>query len=58
MTRDADEATRALNFHDNRLTGGGFGLASTLDDYMRLARMLLNGGELDGVGSSSRRPSG
>jgi len=31
------------------LTGGGFGLASTLDDYMRVARMLLNGGELDGV---------
>ena len=40
---------RTLNFRDNRLTGGGFGLASTLDDYMRLARMLLNGGELDGA---------
>lgn len=49
LTRDTDEAARALNFRDNRLTGGGFGLASTLDDYMRLARMLLNGGELDGV---------
>ena len=49
LTRDTDEAARTLNFRDNRLTGGGFGLASTLDDYMRVARMLLNGGELDGV---------
>jgi CubicO group peptidase (beta-lactamase class C family) len=49
LTRDSDEAARILNFRDNRLTGGGFGLASTLDDYMRLARMLLNGGQLDGV---------
>lgn len=28
---------------------GGAGLVSTLDDYMRFARMLLQGGELDGV---------
>jgi CubicO group peptidase (beta-lactamase class C family) len=45
-----DAATaRALNFQDHRLTPGGFGLASTLDDYQRFARMLLNGGELDGA---------
>ena len=49
LTRQGDAATRTLNFHDNKLTGGGFGLSSTVDDYMRLARMLLNGGELDGV---------
>lgn len=49
LARQADDATRRLNFQDNRLTGGGFGLASTVDDYMRLARMLLNGGELDGA---------
>ena len=49
LTRDTDEVARTLNFRDNRLTGGGFGLASTLDDYMRFARMLLNGGELDGA---------
>ena len=48
LSRQDDKATRRLNFQDNRLTGGGFGLASTVDDYMRLARMLLNGGELDG----------
>ncbi|HUZ13952.1 MAG TPA: serine hydrolase domain-containing protein [Caulobacteraceae bacterium] len=28
--------------------GGGGGLISSLDDYLRFARMLLNGGELDG----------
>jgi CubicO group peptidase (beta-lactamase class C family) len=29
-------------------TGGGGGLTSTLDDYLSFARMMLNGGELDG----------
>jgi CubicO group peptidase (beta-lactamase class C family) len=29
--------------------GGGGGLISTLDDYLKFARMLLGGGELDGV---------
>lgn len=28
---------------------GGAGLVSTIDDYMRFVRMLVNGGELDGV---------
>lgn len=28
---------------------GGAGLASTLDDYMRFSRMLMQGGTLDGV---------
>jgi CubicO group peptidase (beta-lactamase class C family) len=49
LTRESDANTRTLNFRDNQFTGGGFGLASTVDDYMRLARMLLNGGELDGT---------
>jgi len=49
LVRQADADTRRLNFVDNKLTGGGFGLASTVDDYMRFARMLLNRGELDGV---------
>ncbi|HZC17590.1 MAG TPA: serine hydrolase domain-containing protein [Caulobacteraceae bacterium] len=30
-------------------TGGGGGLASTADDYLKFARMLLNKGEVDGV---------
>ena len=34
--------------HPNFLSGGG-GLVSTANDYMKFARMLLNGGELDGV---------
>lgn len=42
-------AARKLNFEDHALTPGGFGLASTLDDYSRFARMLLNNGELDGA---------
>jgi CubicO group peptidase (beta-lactamase class C family) len=28
---------------------GGAGLASTIDDYLKFTKMLLNGGELDGV---------
>ncbi|WP_447932016.1 serine hydrolase domain-containing protein [Sphingopyxis fribergensis] len=42
-------AAQTLNFRDHALTPGGFGLASTLDDYQRFARMLLNEGELDGA---------
>jgi CubicO group peptidase (beta-lactamase class C family) len=38
-----------LNFVPRKLTMGGAGLASTLDDYMRFARMLLNRGTLNGV---------
>lgn len=45
-----DAATaRTLNFTDHALTPGGFGLASTLDDYQRFARMLLGEGALGGV---------
>ena len=37
--------------HDSppRYCGGGGGLVSTADDYLKFARLLLNGGELDGV---------
>ncbi len=49
LVRDPDSVTRRLNFQNNKLTGGGFGLASTVDDYMRFARMLLGGGELEGT---------
>jgi CubicO group peptidase (beta-lactamase class C family) len=41
--------TRKMNFSDRKLTMGGAGLASTIDDYMRFARMLLGHGSLDGV---------
>jgi CubicO group peptidase (beta-lactamase class C family) len=49
LARQPDEKTRALNFGPRRLTMGGAGLASTLDDYMRFARMLLGRGTLEGV---------
>ncbi len=40
---------RKLSFSDRKLTMGGAGLTTTIDDYMRFARMLLNRGALDGV---------
>lgn len=49
LARQIDAKTRALNFGPRRLTMGGAGIASTIDDYMRFARMLLGGGTLDGV---------
>ncbi|MFM9838779.1 MAG: serine hydrolase domain-containing protein [Cyclobacteriaceae bacterium] len=41
----------ALNFNLRKwpMTPGGYGLTSTLDDYMRFARMLVNEGTLDNV---------
>ena len=36
------------NFAGKPLTMGGSGIVTTVDDYMRFARMLLNEGELDG----------
>jgi CubicO group peptidase (beta-lactamase class C family) len=47
--RTPDSTYRAFNTQPWPLEPGAFGLTSTLDDYMRFARMLLNGGELDGV---------
>jgi CubicO group peptidase (beta-lactamase class C family) len=49
FTRLNDEENFGYNTHDWPMKWGGAGLVSTLDDYMRFARMLLNGGELDGV---------
>lgn len=50
FTRIPDDVGMAgFNLHDLPLTPGGWGLTSTLDDYLRFARMLLNEGELDGV---------
>ncbi|GJM29159.1 MAG: serine hydrolase [Cyclobacteriaceae bacterium] len=49
LTRIPDEEAHAFNFNHWPLKPGGFGLTSTLDDYMRFARMLVNHGTLDGV---------
>jgi CubicO group peptidase (beta-lactamase class C family) len=48
LTR-ANEGILSFNTRHWPYTPGDFGLTSTLDDYMRFARMLVNGGELDGV---------
>jgi CubicO group peptidase (beta-lactamase class C family) len=48
-TRTPDSTYRAFNTQPWPLEPGAFGLTSTLDDYLRFTRMLLNGGELDGV---------
>ena len=49
LQRKSDEDLRRANFAPRKLTRGGAGLVSSIDDYMRFARMLLNGGTLDGV---------
>jgi len=48
MSREPDQVALEFNSRDWPLKPGSFGLISTLDDYMRFARMLQNGGELDG----------
>ncbi|MEX2122616.1 MAG: serine hydrolase domain-containing protein [Woeseia sp.] len=47
--RMPDDESLAFNFRDWPMTPGSWGLTSTLDDYMKFARMLLDGGEFDGV---------
>jgi CubicO group peptidase (beta-lactamase class C family) len=49
LTREDDKITRQMNFPHGKLTMGGAGLVASIDDYMRFARMLLNGGTLDGA---------
>jgi CubicO group peptidase (beta-lactamase class C family) len=46
----AIETRDTTDYRDrHRLLDGGGALASTADDYLRFAQMLVNGGELDGV---------
>lgn len=49
INREPDEQARAFNSRAWPLQPGGWGFTSTLDDYMRFARMLQNEGELDGA---------
>lgn len=49
MQRASDEVAFVDYLEVWPLRRGGTGLVSSLDDYMRFARMLANGGELDGV---------
>lgn len=43
-----NEEAHDFNINEYPLTPGGFGLTSTLDDYMRFARMLVQKGEFEG----------
>jgi CubicO group peptidase (beta-lactamase class C family) len=49
LQRQSEDVIRRMNFGPRKLTMGGAGLVSSIDDYMRFARMLLNRGTLDGV---------
>ncbi len=44
-----DSECLGTNFADKPMTQGGAGIVTTIDDYMRFARMLLGEGELDGA---------
>jgi len=49
LTRVPDEDANSFNAKEWPLKPGGYGFTSTLDDYMRFARMLVNEGKLDTV---------
>jgi CubicO group peptidase (beta-lactamase class C family) len=49
FVRQPDDQAFSLVSNDWPLKPGGFGLVSTLDDYMQFARMLLGGGKLGRV---------
>lgn len=49
LTRQPDSIADAFNTKTWPLTPGGWGLTSTLDDYMKFAQMLVNQGELNAV---------
>jgi CubicO group peptidase (beta-lactamase class C family) len=49
LTQMPDSSAHAFNLKKWPLTPGGFGLTSTLDDYMTFARMLVRKGEINGT---------
>jgi CubicO group peptidase (beta-lactamase class C family) len=49
LSRIPDEQANAFNTKEWAMTPGGYGLTSTLDDYMQFARMLVNEGKLGDV---------
>lgn len=49
LTRMPEETWLRSSFAGNPMTEGGSGIVTTIDEYMRFARMLLGEGELDGV---------
>lgn len=49
LTRATDAQANSFNTKNWALKPGGWGLTSTLDDYMTFARMLVNNGTINGV---------
>ncbi|HRI79387.1 MAG TPA: serine hydrolase domain-containing protein [Cyclobacteriaceae bacterium] len=49
LVRIPDSLANLFNSKDWPLKPGGFGLTSTIDDYMRFARMLVHEGTFEGV---------
>lgn len=49
LSRMPDAQANAFNSQEWPLKPGGFGLTSTVDDYQRFARMLVNEGTFEGV---------
>ena len=49
LNRIPDSLANVFNAQEWPLKPGGFGLTSTVDDYMRFARMLVNEGTFDGA---------
>ena len=49
LRRASDEQANSFNTKDWPLKPGGFGLTSTVDDYMKFAQMLIHKGEYKGV---------
>ena len=49
LMRVPDEQVHTINYEHWPMTPGGWGLKSTIDDYMTFAQMLLNKGTLNGV---------
>ncbi|OOG72288.1 serine hydrolase [Algoriphagus sp. A40] len=49
LSQVPDSIAHAFNTKEWALTPGGFGLTSTVDDYMKFAQMLVNEGTYNGV---------
>ncbi|WP_026952484.1 serine hydrolase domain-containing protein [Algoriphagus mannitolivorans] len=49
LSQVPDSIAHAFNTQQWALTPGGYGLTSTLDDYMKFAQMLVNGGTYEGT---------
>lgn len=49
LSQVPDSLAHGFNTKEWPLTPGGFGLTSTVDDYMKFAQMLVNGGTFNGV---------